>query len=72
MNNWKRRGLHYYAEFVEPAQHPMLKRITITRSLGFISYHLIRLIHGEEKLERMRTRPSQLSFEFVDLGKRRK
>lgn len=28
-------------------------KYTITRKLDFISYHLIRLIHGEEKLNQM-------------------
>lgn len=47
MTPWKRKGFFYYA-MLQAQKRGRL--ITITRKLDFISYHLIRLIHGDDKL----------------------
>lgn len=51
-NPWVREGLFYVAtlQFCRPSGDKFHKVGTITRKLDFISYHLIKKIHGEQKL----------------------
>ena len=55
--SWKRKGFFYEAILKWSSPHPKDKTIllisTITRRLDFISYHLIKRIHGEEGLKQM-------------------
>lgn len=50
---WHRQGYHYVAQanYIR-GQY----KGTITRKLGFVSYHLIRRIHGDETLRQMALR----------------
>ncbi len=56
---WKRNGWFYewrtVTQYADPKVDKRKPCFTweYTRRLGFISYHLIRLIHGKEKLKRM-------------------
>lgn len=44
---WERKGFYYYAYiYINDRYH----QGTIVKKLDYISYHLIRLIHGEERL----------------------
>ena len=49
MKYWKRKGLFYYATLNVYTNNAL--RGTVTKKLDFVSYHLIRLIHEQEKLE---------------------
>jgi hypothetical protein len=54
MNPWKRDGLVYIyrREWIEgPIKH------TLVRKLDFVTYHLIKWIHGESKLIEMAEDP---------------
>lgn len=50
---WKYEGIFYVARM--NVYRNGVYRGTIERHLDFISYHLIRWIHGEEKLKEMAT-----------------
>jgi hypothetical protein len=52
VTTYKRRGLIYCSSVSWQFADSNLKH-TITRKLGFISYNLIKLIHGKEKLDQM-------------------
>ena len=47
---WKREGFYYVSRIYVNDQW---SRGTITKKLDFVSYHLIRLIHGEKGLREM-------------------
>jgi len=50
---WYRKGFYYHSH-IKYYRGPHLTLIgTTTRTLDFVSYHIIRLIHGEEKLREM-------------------
>lgn len=51
-NLWTRKGIFYYAR-VNVYNRAHQYEGTIVKRLGFISYHLIRWYHGEEKLRSM-------------------
>lgn len=51
---WKREGYFYVARI--DYRRPNGGRGEIVKSLGFFSYHLIRLIHGDEMLVQMAQR----------------
>lgn len=36
--------------FKYPVKYGQVRKVTVTKKLGFVSYHLIRIFHGEEKL----------------------
>jgi hypothetical protein len=44
---WKRKGRYYYA-YIHVQNRGSYG--TITKKLSFIAYHLIRIVHGEQKL----------------------
>lgn len=50
MSIWNRKGLFYYAYLAWKAGS---RTGVVEKKLDFVSYHLIRLIHGEERLEQM-------------------
>lgn len=76
MNPWKRKFYFYVSEVIFIEEIPvklldsdytyLMKRThTITRKLGFFSYHFIKFIHGEEKLIEMGSRKeSKLTTTF--------
>ena len=47
---WERKGYHYYAYIY---LNNGICHGTIVKKLGFVSYHAIRLIHGEDYLKDM-------------------
>lgn len=51
MNRWKRVGFHYESTY-KYIDHDTAF-CTVIRSLGFVTYHLIRWIHGDKKLKEM-------------------
>lgn len=55
MNPWKRKGLSYTTKlyFWSPELN---QEIVILKKLGFISYHLIKWLHGETALMDMASR----------------
>lgn len=52
INLWKRKGFFYYAKLNVYGGNGSLKG-TVTKKLDFVSYHLIKLVHGQEKLNQM-------------------
>ena len=48
---WNREGLIYTTRFIIRVDDRKKK---VTRKLDFIAYHLIKLFHGQEKLEKLR------------------
>lgn len=52
VTDWKRRGLIYYAS-IHICDHNGRHNGTITKKLDFISYHLIKILHGKKKLREM-------------------
>lgn len=51
-NLWTRKGIFYYAR-VNIYNRARQYEGTIVKRLDFISYHLIRKIHGMERLNKM-------------------
>lgn len=47
---WYRKGYYYYAHIYVNSRY---SSGTITKCLSFPKYHLIRLIHGEDRLKDM-------------------
>jgi len=48
MNRWKRRWWWYECEVTRPVG--MVYVMKTKRKLSFVAYHLIKYLHGEEKL----------------------
>lgn len=51
LNLWERRGCFYHAELDLWVEGKVMG--TMIKKLDFVSYHLIKLIHGESKLRDM-------------------
>jgi len=69
MNNlWKRKGLSYVAKVSVYLLSG--EKYVIERKLGFISYHLIRWYHGDQKLKKlaMDTKTLPRADEVVGFG----
>lgn len=52
MNSWKRKGIFYVSDLVYQCDKDGYT-VRVHRKLDFIAYHLIKWIHGEEKLIEM-------------------
>lgn len=54
MNPWKRKGLFYHASLnIYGGSNVYL--CTVNKRLDFVSYHFIKWIHGQGKLNQMAT-----------------
>lgn len=58
---WNRKGFYYYAYIYLYKEGKYFG--TITKELDFITYHILRFLHGEQKMIEMASESAYLSKE---------